>query len=522
MKRLSLAGKYRPQTFADVIGQELATAALSRVAAASNPAPAYLLSGTRGVGKTTIARIFAKALNCAKGPAAEPCNECSQCRHIVAGNHVDVCEIDGASNTGVDDVRGLRENLGYLPMEGKFKVFIVDEAHMLSKSAFNALLKTLEEPPGHTVFIFATTEAHRFPPTIVSRCQHFVFKHLPENMLFEHLCNILNKENTGFEEGAVRLIAKRAQGSVRDSLSLLDQVLALGSESLTETTARSALGLAGQEFFADLFLAISECNCTKVISLSRGLLLSGADLSFFARELAAWTRNLFLYKQEGDKILAALNLSSDEGAFVKKYASFYTSGFLHAAWQLVLNSQRSIAQSPEPGVVLELLLLNMAQLPQLLPVEAAKISVKTQTNECEKPAAENKQTEWHLAETAEYNASETKFAKDWDMFRSYCLKIPAEDAPPSDILRLLKADWKDNRLVITPPGERFLEKLQQNRRIIEKALESYCQGELPEIVIENPPRIKTQEDMIEECSKKPEIKLCQTILGASIKECHEK
>ncbi|MDE5833438.1 MAG: DNA polymerase III subunit gamma/tau, partial [Desulfovibrio sp.] len=213
MKHQSLASKYRPQTFAEVVGQDLAIAALSRAAATDRVAPAYLLSGTRGVGKTTIARIFAKALNCENAPAPEPCNECSHCRRITAGNHVDVNEIDGASNTGVDDVRALRENIGYLPMEGRYKIFIVDEAHMLSKNAFNALLKTLEEPPSHTTFIFATTEAHRFPATIVSRCQHFVFRSLPEDAIFARLCDILRRENYQYDESAARMIATRAAGS---------------------------------------------------------------------------------------------------------------------------------------------------------------------------------------------------------------------------------------------------------------------------------------------------------------------
>ena len=233
MKHLSLAAKYRPQTFAQVAGQDMVKAVLSRAAAEDRVAAAYLLSGTRGVGKTTIARIFAKALNCRHAPGPEPGNQCDQCRKITQCSHVDVTEIDGASNNSVEDARALRENIGYAPMEGRYKVFIIDEAHMLSRSAFNALLKTLEEPPARVVFIFATTEAHKFPITIVSRCQHFVFRHLGEDALVQHLSQVLNKENVPCEEGAVRLIARRAAGSVRDSMSLLDQTLALGGDNLT-------------------------------------------------------------------------------------------------------------------------------------------------------------------------------------------------------------------------------------------------------------------------------------------------
>ena len=186
MSQESLTARYRPQSFAEVAGQDAVKRILSRAAASGRVAPAYLFSGTRGVGKTTLARIFAKALNCQNGPAAEPCNQCPICRQITLGVAVDVVEIDGASNTGVDNVRRLKEDVGYAPLECRYKVIIIDEAHMLSKQAFNALLKTLEEPPGHVTFIMATTEPEKFPQTIVSRCQHFVFKRLPQADLVRH------------------------------------------------------------------------------------------------------------------------------------------------------------------------------------------------------------------------------------------------------------------------------------------------------------------------------------------------
>ena len=201
MSHASLAARYRPQTFAEVTGQETVKAILSRAAAEDKVAPAYLLSGTRGVGKTTIARIFAKALNCVHAPTGEPCNQCEQCRRITMGNHVDVVEIDGASNRGIDDARRLREAIAYAPMEGRYKVFIIDEAHMLTRESFNALLKTLEEPPPRATFILATTEARKFPITIVSRCQHFIFKAIPEAELVAHLTRVLNKE--GIRSGSM-------------------------------------------------------------------------------------------------------------------------------------------------------------------------------------------------------------------------------------------------------------------------------------------------------------------------------
>ncbi|WP_407712781.1 DNA polymerase III subunit gamma/tau [Desulfovibrio porci] len=369
MKHLSLAARYRPQTFAQVAGQDMVKAVLSRAAAEDRPAAAYLLSGTRGVGKTTIARIFAKALNCEHAPGPEPCNECAQCRKITQGAHVDVTEIDGASNNSVEDARSLRETIGYAPMEGRYKIFIIDEAHMLTRNAFNALLKTLEEPPERVVFIFATTEAHKFPVTIVSRCQHFVFRHLSEDALAEHLSAVLRKEKMEFEEGAVRLLARRAAGSVRDGMSLLDQALALGGASLTTAMTREVLGLAGQELFGHLFEALHGRDCAAVADLSRQILQQGVDIGFFVRELAGNLRNLFLLRQGGAAVLPNLRLPADEAAFQQALAPRFSAGHLHAAWQMTLDAQRGIVQSPEPTAALELLLLNLALLPQLLPLE---------------------------------------------------------------------------------------------------------------------------------------------------------
>ncbi|OXS27659.1 MAG: DNA polymerase III, subunit gamma and tau [Desulfovibrio sp. MES5] len=368
MKHLSLASRYRPQTFAQVAGQDMVKAVLSRAAAEDRPAAAYLLSGTRGVGKTTIARIFAKALNCEHAPGPEPCNECAQCRKITQGIHVDVTEIDGASNNSVEDARSLRETIGYAAMEGRYKVFIIDEAHMLTRNAFNALLKTLEEPPERVVFIFATTEAHKFPITIVSRCQHFVFRHLGEDALVEHLSGVLRKEGVNFEESAVRLLARRAAGSVRDSMSLLDQTLALGGAELTAAATRQVLGLAGQEMFGNLFSALHAQDCAAVTDLCGQILQQGVDIGFFIRELAGNLRNLFLLRQGGEAMLPSLRLPADEAAQWQSIAPRFSTAHLHAAWQMTLDSQRGIVQSPEPAAALELLLLNLALLPQLLPV----------------------------------------------------------------------------------------------------------------------------------------------------------
>ncbi|MDR1685383.1 MAG: DNA polymerase III subunit gamma/tau [Desulfovibrio sp.] len=369
MSRAALTARYRPRLFSEVAGQETVTTILSRAALEDRVAPAYLFSGTRGVGKTTLARIFAKALNCRKAPAAEPCDACDLCRAVTGGSAVDVVEIDGASNRGIDDVRKLREVVGYAPMEGRYKIFIIDEAHMLSREAFNALLKTLEEPPPRVTFILATTEAHKFPATIVSRCQHYVFKRLPESRLTAHICGILQREGTDYEEGAARLLARRGAGSVRDAMSLLGQVLALGEGRLTEASTRRVLGLAGQEAFSAMLAAFRDGDCLTLSALLRDMLDQGLDVGFFLRELTALWRNLFILRQGGETALTAIDLPGDEARAYLAACNDFPLPHLHACWQMTLEGQRRVLSGMEPAPALELLLFNLAMLPRLLSLE---------------------------------------------------------------------------------------------------------------------------------------------------------
>ena len=576
MKHLSLAARYRPQTFAEVAGQDTVKAVLSRAAAEDKVAAAYLLSGTRGVGKTTIARIFAKALNCEHAPGPEPCNQCSQCRKITQGSHVDVAEIDGASNNSVDDARALRETIGYAPMEGRYKVFIIDEAHMLSRNAFNALLKTLEEPPSRVVFIFATTEVHKFPITIVSRCQHFVFRHLGEDALHAHLCEVLDKEGLSHEEAAVRLIARRAAGSVRDSMSLLDQVLALGGERLTAATTRQVLGLAGQELFQELFDAVLARDCAALTGLGRSLLHRGVDVGFFVRELSQHLRDLFLLRQSGSAIAASLNLPADEAALWQGLAPRFSPGHLHAAWQMTLEAQRGIVQNPDPATALELLLLNMALLPQLLPLEnlvpGTQPAPQQQQPPAAPPAAPSAETPRRYAAPAEAPAAprpqpapqaaaqpavstppataphprpapseapaqpageedavsdeapppapSSAAPRDWDAFCAYCATEleQGRDAPSPRMLRLLSARWEGTRLLLTPNGETLLHQVERQRSLLERALAAYGAGDT-QIEIAAPRPVRTDAELIAEYSQRPELQECLSIFDGRVDHC---
>ena len=369
MSTISLTAKYRPQRFADVAGQDAVKRILSRAAAEDKIAPAYLFSGTRGVGKTTLARVLAKALNCETAPTAEPCNVCAHCRQITAGVSPDVIEIDAATHGKVEDARKLKEDVGYAPLDSRYKVFIIDEAHMLSTAAFNALLKTLEEPPARVTFILATTEAHKFPATIISRCQHFLFKRLTQAELEAHLAGVLEREALDFEPKAVSLMARRGAGSVRDSMSLLGQVLALGGSGLTEADARNVLGLAGQEVFFGIIEAIAAQDGPAVVELLRQILDKGLDIGFFLRELAAMWRNLFLLRQAGEKGLAVVDLPAEESGQWLDWAGRFDAAHIHACWQMTLEGQRRVLTSLEPALALELLLLNLAYLPRLLPLQ---------------------------------------------------------------------------------------------------------------------------------------------------------
>ncbi len=363
--------KHRPQRFDEVAGQETVRAILSRAAATGAVAPAYMFSGTRGVGKTTLARIFAKAINCERGPAAEPCNECEHCRQITVGSAVDVAEFDAATHTGVEDIRSLKQDVGFAPISARYKVFIIDEAHMLSNSAFNALLKTLEEPPGRVTFILATTEPHKFPATIVSRCQHYVFQRLPQKDIEAHLARIMDKEGMAAEASALSLVARRGAGSVRDAMSLLGQCLALGGETLTSQDVRTVLGLAGQEVFFGLMESIAGHDPVAVSTTLRSILDRGLDLGFFMREFTECWRNLFLLAQAGDKAFPILDMPEDEARQWLDWAGRFSLAHIHACWQLTLEGQARVKASLEPAMALELLLLNLTFLPRLLALEDA-------------------------------------------------------------------------------------------------------------------------------------------------------
>jgi DNA polymerase-3 subunit gamma/tau len=356
---ISLYRKWRPQTFEEVIGQEYITRTLSNSLRSGNHAHAYLFAGPRGTGKTSTARILAKALNCEQGPTPNPCNRCPSCRDITAGTSVDIVEIDAASNRGIDDIRDLRERVIFSPAVARTKVYILDEAHMLTPPAFNALLKMLEEPPAHVVFVLATTEPHRMPPTILSRCQRFDFRSVPALHIVRHLARICEEESIEAPEGALRLIARRARGSVRDALVILEQVVSYGDGVVSESEVAGFLGLIEDEILVELGNYMADGDTAGVISLVERAYEEGRDLTQFAREAQEYFRRLFLL-QHADLSPEDLELEESVHASLRRQAGSLSTARVHHFVVALKEAIREMQSTASSRLVLEEALISMA------------------------------------------------------------------------------------------------------------------------------------------------------------------
>ena len=365
-----IARKWRPQRFEEVAGQEHVTRTLANAIRAGRIPPAYIFSGQRGVGKTTTARILAKALNCEKGSAAEPCNECRACRDITGGNSLDVIEIDAASNRGIDQVRELREMVRYASAGGRFRVVILDEAHQLTGEAANALLKTLEEPPERVLFILATTQPEDLPETIRSRSQHFHFRSLSFQEVVQALEGVAKKESLEIEEGALTVIARAAEGSVRDALSLTEQAIAYCGNRISAAQVRELLGVVPEEVLEEMMGAIAAQSAERALLLTHRLVAGGQHLQHFVREAIRHVRNLLIARVAGadSELMAA---PRDERESLGRQAAQFSEEDLTRFFSILLDTEYDLRRKPDPALHLELGLLRMVNAMRLAPLEEA-------------------------------------------------------------------------------------------------------------------------------------------------------
>ena len=357
-----LARKWRPQNFDDLVGQEHVSRTLANAMVSGRIHHAFLFTGARGVGKTSAARILAKALNCEAGLSPTPCNICPSCVEITNGQGIDVLEIDGASNNGVDEIRELRESIRYLPSRGRYRIIIIDEVHMLSTSAFNALLKTLEEPPPHVKFIFATTEPHKIPITILSRCQRFDFRKISLNPVVARLRTIVDAEKITISDLSLTLIARRGEGSMRDALSALDQMIAFCGESVADEDVQGLLGLVDRRLIHDTVEAIVNRESHLALETLRRIDEQGYAFRQFAQELVEALRGLILLKVTSDPG-DLLDVTSEERQKLEALAARATVEDLQRAMTLLLRTESEIAHSTFPRLLLEMTLIRLCYLP---------------------------------------------------------------------------------------------------------------------------------------------------------------
>ncbi|MBU4236671.1 MAG: DNA polymerase III subunit gamma/tau [Proteobacteria bacterium] len=366
MSYLVLARKARPQTFDEVVGQRPVVKTLQNSLLRDRVAHAILFSGVRGVGKTTLARIMAKAINCEQGPAENPCNVCESCRTITAGSSIDLYEIDGASNRGIQEIRELKEKIRFLPTSSRYKIIIIDEVHMLTTEAFNALLKTLEEPPAHVYFMFATTELHKIPITILSRCQRYELKRVAPIDMSGHLQKLAEAEGVQIEQGALDLIVREADGSVRDGLSLLDQVFSFGEKNISTDDVIQVLGLVSREVVLKLTKALLEQDPATAFQSLEEIFSFGMDLKRFITDLLGCFRALILCKIKGCDEL--LDVSQQELTLFQELAGNHSSQTLHMKLTLLMQGVEEMRYSSQPRLAMETTFLKIIQSSDVTPV----------------------------------------------------------------------------------------------------------------------------------------------------------
>jgi DNA polymerase-3 subunit gamma/tau len=507
---LVLARKYRPRTFSEVVGQEAVVRTLQNALKENRVAHAYLFSGMRGVGKTTVARILAKALNCEKGPTPEPCNTCFMCQAINEEKLLDFIEIDGASNRGIEDVKALRESVQYEPMHSRYRVIIIDEVHQLSRDAFNALLKTLEEPPTRTVFIFATTEFHKVPRTIVSRCQHFVFKKLSVREIMAHLKFIAEREGLKVSDYSLKLVAEAADGSLRDAETLLDQLISFAGKEISDREAETVLGVIDRNLFQNLAEAILQEKSEDVFEQVENLVSAGYDLRYFYSGLIEFFRNLLLVKVT-EKPEDFLLVPGEDLEYWRQMVLELKAEELLRYLLVLQEGEAGLKYSSQPRIFLEAWLVKLCYLPRLKPLEkvlgeleSLKAELKGKTplpnSEYRVSPAENKslkqqvkptnyqKTEKPSLPTANKNGFSVFGHEAADQLYNRLVKEKPTLAPIFKIASRVEVDSEKIKLIYSPDKKHFAALIERDLAFLNRlANEVSSRGLELEIASEEPP-----------------------------------
>lgn len=369
MTYLAMARKWRPEKFSDMVGQDHIAKTLENAIRENRLHHGYLFTGTRGVGKTTSARILAKMINCTGDGQQLPCNQCDSCKQITSGNSMDVIETDGASNNGVDDVRDLIEQVKYAPMHGKYKIFIIDEVHMLTKAAFNALLKTLEEPPPHVVFIFATTESSKIPQTILSRIQRYDFKRIGPQQIIDRMSFIAEQEKINSEKNALTLIAELADGSMRDALTLFDQVFAFSGSNMSEESTKKVLGIPSQDLYFTLLGHIAEHDQKGCFQSIEEFFQKGIEVSVYLNGFSRFLRNVLLARI--DKTALVSESTEDTIKRLENIGSHFQTGDLLRLGRMINDLYANVMHSSQPRITVEMGFARMAYLDRVIDLRKA-------------------------------------------------------------------------------------------------------------------------------------------------------
>lgn len=507
MSYLVLARKWRPQGFDDLIGQQPIVRILTNAIEQDKIAHAYVFSGPRGVGKTSTARILAKALNCEKGPTPSPCGVCPSCTSITDGYSVDVMEIDGASNNSVDDIRDLRERVKYAPSGGRYKVYIIDESHMLSVQAFNALLKTLEEPPPHVVFVLATTAPRKIPPTVMSRCQHLPFRRVSTQGIRERLKLISGAEGIKISDKALGIVARASDGSIRDSLTILDQVASF-SEEINESDVKELLGLSDLKAPSEVSEAVIEGDRKRLLDLVAELVDRGTDLRAFTKDLIQFFRDLMvvrLVSDPGDM----LDVSEEELGALKKIGAKTSDEHLALLLSELIKAEQDVRASISPRIVLEMSLMRMSYLSMFKPLSDAIAALKgvapgqEPREDLPPPAAPEAPK---VSEVKELLKGKEPLSAE-ALFKSIIEEI--KDPRVSSKLSKARPELRDETLVLTFSGsgaEMCAEPFRNDTRLIEEAASSLRKAATRVVIKVEPSKTPRKKDLKDKVMSEPVVK----------------